>query len=137
MFADDSSESGGTKLESSALEAFEMGQRYVESHEYAMAVKAFQFALTLRPDDPSIFASLGWVMFKGRMEVVEDEAAQTIQRALNLQPDLDLGHYYLGCISKAKGELDEARRCFETCIGHNPRNRAAVRELRRLEKQLK
>jgi Flp pilus assembly protein TadD len=97
------------------------GERLDEAH--AMIERA----LTLRPDDPAILDSMGWVLFRlGRPA----EALPWLRRALELADDGEIAAH-LGEVLWNLGERSEARRVWRRAQEQTPDNKHLQRTLER------
>jgi tetratricopeptide (TPR) repeat protein len=95
-------------------------ERYAESHEL------IRQALELRPDNPAILDSMGWVLFRlGRVE----EALPHLRRAFELQRDAEVAAH-LGEALWAVGKQDEARSIWRLGLEIDAENAALQRSLK-------
>jgi Flp pilus assembly protein TadD len=75
----------------------------------AEALALIQKALTLKPGEPAIIDSLGWVQYRlGNL----DEALEQLRRAYDKQPDAEIAAH-LGEVLWVSGQKDEARRVWD------------------------
>lgn len=85
-------------------------------------------AMKLKPGEPAIIDSYGWVQFRlGHY----DEAISQLRRAYALQPDAEIAAH-LGEALWAKGERAEARRVWEEGRKKDAQNKVLLETLRRL-----
>jgi tetratricopeptide (TPR) repeat protein len=77
------------------------------------AIRQYQEALRLKPDDPVAHHDLG-VAFDKKGQT--DEAIRQYQEALRLEPDYAEAHNNLGLALGMKGQLDDAIRHFQESI---------------------
>lgn len=91
-----------------------------------------QRALALKPDDPFITDSLGWVEFRlGNLE----EAARLLRQAFAARPDTEIAAH-LGEVLWAMGQQDEARRVWAEAQGRDGGNEVLRDTLARLKVRL-
>ena len=84
-------------------------------------------ALALRPEDPAVRDSLGWVLYRQG----ELEAARThLQRAYSAYPDAEIGAH-LGEVLWQLGERDQARAVWRQAQQADADNRTLRRTLER------
>lgn len=101
-------------------------QRFDEALEF------IQRALVIKPNDPAILDSLGWVLFK-RGEY--DAALSHLRAAMDTMPDPEVAAH-LGEVLWAAGEEDEARSIWQDAINANPSSEFLLKTLQRLDVQL-
>ncbi|HEY0180703.1 MAG TPA: tetratricopeptide repeat protein [Dokdonella sp.] len=94
----------------------------------AEALDLIQRALKLKPDEPAIIDSMGWVRY--RMGDL-DTAVQDLRRAYSKQPDADIAAH-LGEVLWVKGERDEARRIWDEGRKKDAKNKTLQEAIRRL-----
>ena len=83
---------------------------------YAEAKALIQQAYDLRPDDPAVLDSLGWVNFRlGNL----DEAERLLRQALERFPDQEVAAH-LGEVLWANGKQREAKKIWGTFLKENP-----------------
>ena len=96
------------------------------------APKLIQRALAIKPNDPAIRDSLGWVLYK-RGEY--DEALGHLRAAMNTMPDPEVAAH-LGEVLWATGEEEEARSIWQDAINNHPGSEFLLNTLKRLNVQL-
>jgi tetratricopeptide (TPR) repeat protein len=92
------------------------------------ALDLIQRALKLKPDEPAIIDSMGWVRY--RMGDL-DASIESLRRAFEKQPDADIAAH-LGEVLWVKGERDEARRVWEQGRKKDAKNKALLEAIKRL-----
>ena len=100
------------------------------------AVTAFQKAVELYPREPEYKAALGFALFRmnyPRNEKQCEEAERMIYDAIKENTKLDRGHLYLGRISLAKADPEQARKHFYRALKANEKNVEAMREIQALQ----
>ena len=90
---------------------------------YQEALRAFHFARTLTPDDPSILDGIAGCL-AGMGEY--DAALKMIDAALELAPYDVATHYLRGWIHEAAGNLPAARECYGRTLSLSPQNVPAL-----------
>lgn len=92
------------------------------------ALALIQRALKLKPDEPAIIDSMGWVRYRlGEL----DASLESLKRAYSKQPDADIAAH-LGEVLWARGERDEARRVWDEGRRKDAKNKALLETIRRL-----
>ncbi|HQL78767.1 MAG TPA: tetratricopeptide repeat protein [Verrucomicrobiota bacterium] len=90
-----------------------LGDALGEKGQMDEAIRQYQQALRLRPDDPGVLNNLGLVLFK---QGQPDEAIRQYEQSLRLQPDNAHAHNNLGVVLASQGQTNEARRRFEQAV---------------------
>ncbi len=97
------------------------------NRDLARARDLIERALALRPEDPAVRDSLGWVLYRQG----ELEAARThLQRAYSAYPDAEIGAH-LGEVLWQLGERDQARAVWRQAQQADADNRTLRRTLER------
>jgi len=81
------------------------GQRSLESGNYDAAISLFQYAITKSPNDPQIYASLGYAYFK------KDDlpkAIQNFEKAKSIDSTYGKAYINLGMVYEKQGEVPKA-----------------------------
>jgi tetratricopeptide (TPR) repeat protein len=92
------------------------------------ALQLIQRALKLKPDEPAIVDSLGWVQYRlGNL----DASLAALRRAYAKQPDADVAAH-LGEVLWMHGEHEEARRVWDEGKRKDAKNKALLDTIRRL-----
>jgi tetratricopeptide (TPR) repeat protein len=107
-----------------ALAAARLGLTYLQLDELQLAGLAFAKAIDAAPDYAEAYAYLGHVKAQ-----LGQPALDLLQHALRLQPDLVLGHYFLGSYYRAQGLDSLAEEEFWTALHRDPRNAALCSEM--------
>ena len=95
--------------------------RYQEAFEY------IQRALKLKPDNPAIMDSMGWVQFRlGNY----DEALRYLRRAMQLQPDPEIAAH-LGEVLWTIGNTEQARKVWNEAYTKEPNSDYLNKVIRR------
>jgi tetratricopeptide (TPR) repeat protein len=86
------------------------------TNRYREAAELVRRAYDLRPEDPAIIDSMGWVMYRlGRLE----EAEGYLRRALAKHFDAEIAAH-LGEVLWARGRKDEARQVWQDALKRTP-----------------
>lgn len=110
---------------------FQKGLVLLKVNNFAGAKKELETAVQLYPKEPEYICYLAWTLFKGSDKPVDkDQAKKMTLKALQMNPDLDKAHFFLGHMLKEEGKEREAEKRFERAIQCNPNNTEALRELR-------
>lgn len=114
--------------------AFQKGRILLKMNKYAEACQLFAKAVEGSPEEAEYLSYHGWAIYKsaGGQEAKVFEARATLLRSLELNPQIDSTHLFLGYIFKDAGQGREAQRRFELAIQCNPDCAEALRELRLL-----
>jgi tetratricopeptide (TPR) repeat protein len=92
------------------------------------ALALIQKAIKLKPDEPAIIDSMGWVQYRlGHL----DAAIKDLRRAFALQSDAEIAAH-LGEVLWVSGERGEARRIWEQVRKHEADNKVLLETIRRL-----
>ncbi len=92
------------------------------------ALALIERALKLKPDEPAIIDSMGWVRYRlGDL----DASLENLKRAYARQPDADIAAH-LGEVLWTRGERDEARRVWDEGRKKDAKNKALLETIRRL-----
>ncbi len=98
------------------------------TEQFAEALTYIERALKLKPDNPAIIDSMGWVLFRlGRLE----ESLVHLRRAFELQRDAEVAAH-LGEVLWVAGNKDEAQSIFRLGKEIDPDNAALNRTMKRL-----
>ena len=92
------------------------------------ALSLIQKALTLKPGEPAIIDSLGWVHYRlGHL----DEAVKQLQIAYGKQPDAEIAAH-LGEVLWASGRKDEAKKIWEQGRKKDAKDKVLLETIKRL-----
>ncbi|MEP7098502.1 MAG: tetratricopeptide repeat protein [Dokdonella sp.] len=92
------------------------------------ALDLIERALKLKPDEPAIIDSMGWLRY--RMGDL-DASLKALRRAYAKQPDADIAAH-LGEVLWVKGEHDEARQIWEAGRKKDAKNKSLLEAIKRL-----
>jgi tetratricopeptide (TPR) repeat protein len=94
----------------------------------AEALDLIERAYKLKPDEPAIIDSLGWIRYRmGDLEA----SLEALRRAYEKQADPEIAAH-LGEVLWVKGDRDEARRVWEQGRKKDAKNKALLETIRRL-----
>jgi tetratricopeptide (TPR) repeat protein len=97
------------------------------TERFAEALSYVERALALKPNDPAILDSMGWVQFRlGKLEV----ALQYLRKALGLMPDGEIAAH-LGEVLWTMGRRDEAWSTWDGALKRNPEHKYLLRVIGR------
>ncbi len=96
---------------------------------YEEALGYIQKALELRPDDPAILDSIGWVNY--RMENY-DEAERYLRKALVTLEDAEISSH-LGEVLWARGEHEDAKKTIRNALKSSPKDSRLLELKKRFE----
>jgi tetratricopeptide (TPR) repeat protein len=86
------------------------------TNRYEEAMGYIQRALELKPDEPAIIDSMGWINYRmGNY----DQALKYLRRAVSLLQDPEIAAH-LGEVLWVSGQHDEARKVWERALEHDP-----------------
>jgi tetratricopeptide (TPR) repeat protein len=98
-----------------------------QTDRYQEALSLIERALALKPDDPAVLDSMGWVQFRlGNL----DEAERYLRRALENLTDGEIAAH-LGEVLWAKGQREAAWRVWEEALAAQPDHNYLLRVIGR------
>ena len=114
--------------------SYNLAYTYYKLGRQPEAEKFFLEAIRIKPYKPDAFLYLGMTRFKMAQTA---EAIAAVRQAIAIRPDGYAYHFALGVMLKTQGDLDGARREFETELAYYPQDRSAVEQLAEVESQLR
>jgi CheY-like chemotaxis protein/tetratricopeptide (TPR) repeat protein len=113
---------------------YEDGRSNLDKGRYEKAAWHLRRAMALNEHDAVYSAYLGWAVHKNGPtdHVASNEARRHLERAIQLDPQLDTPHLFFGYLHLAEEEPDNARSCFEKALQLNPDNEEATEQLKML-----
>ena len=108
------------------------GMKFVRAREFAQAQTMFEKAIALRPHEPEYYGYLGWTIYMNEgLDPFErgEQAEKQIRKAVQMNPQLDGPHVFLGKLLKDQGKSEESLAEFRKALTCNPNCREAKREL--------
>lgn len=111
---------------------FQKGESALRSRSYDAALRCFQQAVELFPDEGEYHAHVGWALHLTRPEDPKraEEALRHIKRGIKLASDREKPYLFLGRVCKAMGKEDVAVKMFTRAVQIQPECVEALRELR-------
>ncbi len=109
------------------------GMEYVRARDWAKAQEMFEKAVELSPEEPEYFGYLGWAVYSNEeldFEQRRDMAIEKLAKAIEINPNMDSIHVFMGKIYKDGGDAEEAIAEFRLALQCNPNCREAARELK-------
>jgi tetratricopeptide (TPR) repeat protein len=120
------------------LEA-QIGKRCICANEYDNAIRHFETAIDLYPNEPSYYCYIGQVRYCRILEeadtsqAIHEDARIPFRRALQIDPNYDEPWVFMGFISKHNQENERAHAEFSRALAINPNNHTARSELAAIE----
>lgn len=107
------------------------GLEHLETGRYEQAAWHFRRAVGIDQRSAPAHARLGWCLHRASPtdHVATGEALRSLERALALDPKLDMAHLYLGHLHLAGEDQERAREHFARAVSLNPENRDAAEQL--------
>lgn len=94
-----------------------LGRSYISVQRYADALRAFESALKLQPDDPDLLVETAEArMYTDPQRRLDAEAVKHVQRALQLQPEHQRARWFLGVSQRQQGQAAEAAKTWEPLL---------------------
>jgi tetratricopeptide (TPR) repeat protein len=115
---------------------FQKGQILVKRRSYDEAIKHFETAIEMHPDEPEYHIYVSWCRFVlagGQPGPQAKESIETLRTALAQTKKHAEGWFFLGRMLKIVGDTQSARAAFEQVLKFDPQHREAPRELRALD----
>jgi CheY-like chemotaxis protein/tetratricopeptide (TPR) repeat protein len=111
---------------------FQKGQAALRVREYDVALRCFQEAVELFPDEGEYHAHVGWALHVGRPEDRKraEEALVHLKRGIKLARDREKPYLLMGRVCHAIGRCDVAVKMFTRAVQIQPECVEALRELR-------
>ena len=104
---------------------------------YRDTVAELEKAVQMYDQEPEYHMILGWAAFRDaqmkKNPAPMRKSREMISRAMEQNPRLTQGFYYLGMIDKAEGKVDAAKRNFEQMLKAQPGHAEASLELRSIQ----
>lgn len=98
-----------------------------QTDRYDEALPLIERALELKPDDPAVLDSMGWVQYRlGNLEA----SLEYLRRALDMLPDGEIAAH-LGEVLWALGERDQAWQVWEEALARDPDHEYLLRVIGR------
>ncbi|HEX8700027.1 MAG TPA: DnaJ domain-containing protein [Myxococcaceae bacterium] len=115
-----------------AEERFKKGTIFMKSRKYAEAVKIFDEAIQLNPDEAEFYAWRGFARFCAApdQKAAQPEAFRELQAAIKKNDRCAPAYYFLGLVAKALGDQSGALKHFKKTVELQPDHIDAQREIR-------
>ena len=113
-------------------ERFKKGTIFMKARKYAEAVKIFDEAIQLNPDEAEFYAWRGYARFCAATDhkAAQPEAFREIQQAIKMNERCAPAYYFLGVIAKTLGDNAGALKNFKKTVELQPDHIDAQREIR-------
>ena len=104
-----------------------LGLDHLRERDFHSANEYFSRAADLNPDEPTYLLYSGWAGYQGAPPSSKErlEAKDKVTLAIDLNPLIDVGYFFLGSIYLDEGEPEAAIEQFETALHFNPENEEA------------
>lgn len=119
----------------SAEREFQRGEARLRSHDWSGALRHFERAVELYPEEGEYLAYCGWAYYltHGHDDDVFRHAFTLVKRGAKLAPEREKPYLFLGRLCQAAGRLELAERMFTKAVECRPDSIEALRELRLLQ----
>jgi hypothetical protein len=109
------------------LAALDAGRKAHRAKDYPAAIRGFDAALALQPDDPRALAERGWARFQaGQLPEAEADTLSAIARTTDRKL-LGSAWYNLGRVREAQGRKDDAAKAYGVSLGFRPNDTVSAR----------
>jgi tetratricopeptide (TPR) repeat protein len=105
------------RREPTAFRLVQLGNALMENREFAQAEAVLRRAVGLAPDEPSAWATLGWVLWQQDKGA---EARADLERAVALDPEVPEVHNNLANVAWGTGDQAAAERQFREALRIQP-----------------
>ena len=111
-----------------------LGLDHLRERDFHSANEYFARAAELNPDEPTYLLYSGWAGYQGAPPGSQEreEAKDKVTLAIDLNPLIDVGYFFLGSICLDEGDPEGAMEQFEMALHFNPDNEEARSALRSL-----
>ncbi len=101
-----------------------LGMDLLAERDYDGARKCFAQAVEFNPDEPTYQLYCGWASYRAAAPGSEERLAarKAVAEATDMNPLIDMGYYFLGCIMLDEGNRVSAREQYEYALHFNPEN---------------
>lgn len=113
---------------------FRQGRALMAEGNYRAALEQLAYAADLDPQNGDYRAELAYCRFLYNPQAAGPEAVADLKKALRIDPDSGLVHFYLGEILVAMGLIDEARESYRRAIKPMAPDRRPIEALKKLPK---
>jgi CheY-like chemotaxis protein/curved DNA-binding protein CbpA len=114
---------------------FQEGERLLQKRDAVAALRCFEDACSMYPDEGEYHAYAGWSLFLSRPEDPETEkkALALIRKGRKLAPEREKPYLFLGRLHRQVGRSDNAEKCFTRALQLKPDCVEAMREIRLIQ----
>jgi CheY-like chemotaxis protein/tetratricopeptide (TPR) repeat protein len=115
-----------------ALLAFQRGEAALRQRAYDDALRCFESAVELHPEEGEYHAYLGWALYCRRPDdrKAAEAALRHIKRGIKLASDREKPYLFMGRVCNAIGRSEVAVKMFTRAVQIQPECVEALRELR-------
>ena len=106
-----------SRREPTAFRLIQLGNALMENRQFPRAEEVLRRAVALAPDEPSGFATLGWVLWQ---QDKGTEARADLERAVALDPDVPEVHNNLASVEWGSGDQPAAVQQFREALRIQP-----------------
>lgn len=117
--------------------ALRRGASALKRRDFASAMKAFEEAVALNPNEPEFYAFLAWVTYvasPGALMQRAQKAQKVLKKALSLGPYVERLHIIAAIIDADLGDAPLARKKLMKVLEYNPYSQLAKAALRKVGK---
>ena len=134
QLGDGESKEGAQDEQLEAQRHFDSGMDHLGEGRYEKASWHLRRALSLNERSALFSAHLGWAVHKtGPTDhVTNKEARRHLERAIQLDPQLDIPHVYFGYLFLVEEEVERAQESFQKAFNLNPDNQEAAAQLKEI-----
>jgi len=115
-----------------AIEAemeFQKAEIMIKKGAWKQGKEIIERAIKLQPEEPEYKMHLAWADYKIKGPSEASRAKRTIKEVLDKRPKAIDGHYFLGMIAKAEGDIDDAEKHLQEVAKKRPHDIEVKREL--------
>lgn len=115
----------------------QQGLEFVRKRDWASAQQRFEQAAAARPHEPEYHSYLGWTIYCNTaldLKMRREKAITLLRKAIEMNPQMDSPHVFLGKILKDDRKVGSAVEEFKRALRANPKCREAERELKARQK---
>lgn len=109
---------------------------YLKHRDYKKAEEEIRWAIQLLEDEGDFQAVLAWTIYNNDVRNEAERiklARHHLEEAEKFNADPEKLFYYKGMVEKNVGDYEEALKCFNELLRHNPRHTDGTREMRNIK----
>ncbi|TNE49915.1 MAG: tetratricopeptide repeat protein [Deltaproteobacteria bacterium] len=109
---------------------------YLKHRDYKKAEEEIRWAIQLLEDEGDFQAVLAWSIYNNDAYGKDEQiklARHHLAKAEELNADPEKLFFYKGMLEKNEGDYEEALKCFNELLRHNPRHTDGTREMRNIK----